>query len=159
MTVNGLPLHPLIVHLAVVAVPLAGLGAILLGLVPRWRRSLRWPVTVNAVVAAGATQLAAMSGDSLKDARRITGVAMELHETWAGRLQAGTWVLAAVVVIAAWALPQPVGDEAAPVFRRPAVVGTTLVTRTLVVLLPLVGLLELYLVYRTGDAGARLVWG
>ncbi len=154
MTVNGLPLHPLIVHLAVVAVPLAALGALLLGLAPRWRHQLRWPVIVTAIIAAGATQLAAMSGDALKDARHVTGVAMQVHEAWAGRLQAGTWVLAALVVLAAWALPIPGPSAAGPTPQLPVPIGNALV-----VLLPLLGLLELYLVYRTGDAGARLVWG
>ena len=37
MEINGLPLHPLVVHAAVVFVPLAALAAIALRCVPRWR--------------------------------------------------------------------------------------------------------------------------
>ena len=44
MEINGLPLHPLVVHAVVVLSPLAALGGLLYAAVPRWRWWLRWPL-------------------------------------------------------------------------------------------------------------------
>jgi hypothetical protein len=138
---NGVPLHPLVIHVAVVFVPLAVLAA--LGqLVPRWRHALRWPLLVTGVVAGVATQLAAMTGDQLKHDRHLGGPLIEQHEMWAGRLQAGAWVLAALAVVAVL-----------PALRRPGVAQ-----RALLGVLAVVAVLDAYLVYQTGDAGARAVW-
>ena len=98
MTINGVPLHPLVVHAAVVFVPLAVLAVLTL-LVPRWRWASRWVALVVVALAAGSVQLAAMTGDDLK--HRVGGSALiETHEMWAGRLQAATWVLAALTLVA-----------------------------------------------------------
>jgi hypothetical protein len=147
MEFNGLPLHPLIVHAAVVFVPLAALAG-LAYVVPGWRRLLRWPMLAAAAIAAGAVQLAVMSGDDLKDERHLGGALLDRHEMWAGRLQIGTWVLAGVVLVACWAIPRVRGRRG----------GVAVLGPVLVVVLPLVALAELYLVFRTGDAGAKAVW-
>jgi len=152
MTVNGLPLHPLVVHAAVVFVPLAALAAIAFA-VPKWRWAARWPALVLAGLAAVAVQLAAMTGDSLKE--KVGGSALvATHEMWAGRLQAGMWVLAAATLLAFWALPHatPVHGAADKEARG------TVVQRPLVVLLPVLAVVVLGLVVMTGDAGARAVW-
>jgi hypothetical protein len=147
MEFNGLPLHPLVVHAAVVFVPLASLAG-LAYVVPGWRALLRWPMLVAAAIAAGAVQLAVMSGHDLKDSRHLGGPLLEKHQMWAGRLQVGTWVLAGVVLVAIWAVPRVRGSRG----------GVALLGNVLVVLLPLVALAELYLVVRTGDAGSKSVW-
>ncbi|HEX7739895.1 MAG TPA: DUF2231 domain-containing protein [Marmoricola sp.] len=155
MTFNGLPLHPLIVHLVVVATPLAAIGAVLYGVRPRWRWALRWPTAVTAVVAAISAQVAVMSGHDLKDRLHMTGPLIQAHETWAGRLQVGTWVLAAVVVIACLTLPAANRLVGGRDFNGRIAALRPILT----VVLPLVGLVELYLVFRTGDAGAKVVYG
>ena len=50
MEINGLPLHPLVVHAAVIFGPIAALTALAF-LVPRWRLRLRWPMVGLALVA------------------------------------------------------------------------------------------------------------
>ena len=68
MEINGLPLHPLVVHAAVIFGPLAALAA--LGyLVPRWRDTLRWPMVGLAVIATGALVLAYFSGGDFLDSK------------------------------------------------------------------------------------------
>lgn len=62
----GLPAHPLVVHAAVVLVPLAGVGA-LLCLSPRIRRHLGIAVFVIAVLGTLATALAQGSGEALEE--------------------------------------------------------------------------------------------
>jgi hypothetical protein len=154
MHVNGLPLHPLVVHAAVVFVPLAAIAAGLYGVVVRWRWAVRWPMVVLGVLAAGSVQLAAMSGGDLKRELGIEGSLIHLHEMWAGRLQFASWVLLVAVAVAAWALPYTT-----PITGASDRVARIAVLRpVLMVLLPVLAIAELYLVYKTGDAGARAVW-
>jgi uncharacterized membrane protein len=153
MSINGLPLHPLVVHAAVVFVPLAALS-VLAFVVPTWRWAARWPALVFVALAAGAVQLAAMTGDSLQHQVGRNPL-VENHEMWAGRLQAATWVLAGLTLVAFWCLPHVTrlqgGDDKE---GRVAVLA-----RPLVVLLPLAAVAVIVLVVLTGDAGARAVWG
>lgn len=156
MTVSGIPLHPLVVHAAVVLAPLAAVVALAYAVRPGWRWVLRHVVVGSALAAAASVWLAATTGDAL--ARTEHGnLYLAAHEMWAGRLQAATWVLAAVAVVAWWAVPHgsPMpgharaerSHAAAPVLVR----GST-------VLLPLVAVAVLVLVVLTGHAGAEAVW-
>jgi hypothetical protein len=103
MSVDGLPLHPLIVHATVVALPV--LALLSLGyLRPRWRPALRWPLVAAGVVSAALMWLTSASGDSLKHDRfgAIGGVLaqrIQHHEDLAGKLAVVTYVLAAVAVL------------------------------------------------------------
>ena len=49
--ISGLPAHPLIVHAAVVLVPLLALGAIVYAVVPPLRKHFRWAVGLLAIAA------------------------------------------------------------------------------------------------------------
>jgi uncharacterized membrane protein len=149
VTINGLPLHPLVVHAAVVFTPIAGLLAIAY-LVPKWRHHLRWPLLVVTVLAAVFVWFASTTGDSLKheaDLRSAMAVnpalvaAIHHHEDLAGKLQASTWVLAALGALT-WGF-----------HHRPGRIRAMLL-----VLLPLCGIAALVLVVLTGDAGAKAVW-
>jgi len=152
MELKGIPLHPLVVHAAVVFVPLAAV-AVAAYVVPRWRALLRWPALVLSLGAAASVQLAAMTGDSLKEKVGRSPL-IETHEMWAGRLQAASWVLAGVMLVAFWALPHvhtlTRGTDRSsrmPVLERP-----------LGLALPVLAVVVLALVVLTGDAGARAVW-
>ena len=152
MTINGVPLHPLVVHAAVVLTPMAVLATILL-VVPRWRWAVRWPALVLAALAAISVQLAAMTGDDLLH-RVGSSALVQTHEMWAGRLQAATWVLAGVTLVAFWVLPHatPVRHGEDREARLPVLV------RPVTLLLPILAVAVLVLVVLTGDAGARAVW-
>lgn len=149
MTINGVPIHPLVVHAAVVFAPIAGLLAIAY-LVPKWRHHLRWPLLVVGVLAAVSVWFAAFTGGSLEsspDLRHAMATSPALaqavhhHEDLAGKLQASTWVLGGLSALMWW------------FHRRPGWARTTLLA-----LLPLVGVAALVLVVLTGDAGAKAVW-
>ncbi|WP_017935425.1 DUF2231 domain-containing protein [Nocardioides sp. Iso805N] len=103
MTVDGLPLHPLIVHATVVALPVLAVLS-LAYLRPRWRDGLRWPLAGMGVVSAVLMWFTSASGDSLKHDRfsQISGVLaqrIQHHEDLAGKLAVATYTLAAVAVI------------------------------------------------------------
>ena len=63
MELNGVPLHPLVVHAVVVLGPLAALAGLAYAFVPKWRWLLRWPLVVLAVVTAVASLVAVQAGD------------------------------------------------------------------------------------------------
>ena len=154
MEFNGLPLHPLIIHAAVVFVPLAATCAILF-VVPKWRWLLRWPTLVLSVASLVFVQVSIMSGENLKEARGLDTPQIDTHEQWAGRLRIAVIVLTILVVLAVWAFGYATrlaggADREAkvPVLEKP-----------LMALLPIAGVATLALVFLTGDAGSRAVWG
>jgi hypothetical protein len=154
MEINGVPLHPLVVHASVVFVPLAALSAVLYALVPRWRWALRHPMLALGGMAVGATQLASLSGENLKDSRKLFSPLVEKHEMWAGRLLFSMWVLAALIAIAWWVLP----SVTALVGRSDRSAGIPALVLPVTVVLPIAAVVTLIFVYFTGDAGAQAVW-
>ena len=80
--VLGLPVHPLVVHFAVVLLILGALGLIVIVLVPRWRGALGW-VTLVLIGAGGlASFVAKESGEKL--AARV-GLPQQ-HADWGDKL-------------------------------------------------------------------------
>jgi uncharacterized membrane protein len=154
ITVHGIPAHPLVVHAAVVLVPLAAVFAGAYALWPGRRWQTRSPAAVLAILAAVSVQLAAMTGDQLKAHLQEDTSLIRAHEHWAGLLQAASWVLAGLMVVAWWALPHenPLPDKD---HRH----GVRLLSWPLTVVLPVASLAVLVLVVLTGDAGAKAVWG
>lgn len=157
MQINGVPVHPLVVHAVVVFVPLGALSAILFALVPRWRWLLRWPTLVLALGAVVLTRTAVLTGTSLKNQKNFTGTLgdrIATHMTWGHRLEWSVWVFAVVAVLAVWVLPYVV-----PLVGREDRVSprASLVT-VATVLLPIAAAVVLVLAVITGDAGAKAVW-
>lgn len=70
-TVLGLPLHALIVHFAVILVPLAALALIGTCWNSRWRKRYALGIAVIAIVGAGAAFVAAESGESLSHSIKL----------------------------------------------------------------------------------------
>ena len=81
-TIAGLPVHPLVVHGAVVLLPLAALGVLALVLVRRWRGVFGWLTLAGLAAGAGAAIVAEESGEAL--AARV-GMPAE-HAEWGERL-------------------------------------------------------------------------
>lgn len=145
MEINGVPLHPLVVHAAVVFTPLAALAALAYA-VPSWRDRVRWPLVVLALVSLVSIWVAYLSGEDLRTDRfgSVTGTLAERiedHEEWAEKLRIGVTVFAVLAFVSAW-------------FHT----RTGAVRLTLTVLTVLAGLATLVLVYKTGDAGAQATW-
>lgn len=145
MELNGVPLHPLVVHSAVVFTPLACLAA-LAYCVPGWRDRLRWPLVVLAAVSVLSVWVAYFSGEDLREERfaQATGPFLERlddHETWAERLRIGASVFAVLAFATAWFHTRSDGVRTA-----------------LTALTALGALATLVLVFLTGDAGAQATW-
>ena len=157
MEFAGLPLHPLVVHAVVVLTPLAALTGLVYAAVPRWRWLLRWPLVAVTVVALGSAIVAALSGQSLLDARGLGQLESVRTHRSAGLLLRNTLSLYAVLVLlAGWRLggPSALVSGRGGRERRGGVVDTALA-----VVLALASLAVLAVAIRAGDTGARAVWG
>ena len=155
MEIGGLPLHPLVVHAAVVLIPFSALLAIALGVLPTWRWLVRWPTVVLSVACVGIAFLATRSGESLEEARNLGRLAHQ-HGERGHQLADLTIVLAVVVVVAALLLPGPSGLASG---RGAVVRRVQYADKVVPVLLVLTALVVLVQVYLTGESGARAVWG
>lgn len=170
--INGLPLHPLVVHAVVVLVPLTALIAVLF-LVPRFRRSLRWPMVVLALVSLASTFVARQSGLNLKQVLVPPQQAgsppnplldpIDRHQHLANQLWYLVIVFVIVVLIAAYVLRPD--DEMGPFPAHRGDPGergeTTLdtVIRAVVAALVVVGAVAVVVqTVRTGEQGSRAVW-
>ena len=155
MEIAGLPLHALIVHAAVVLIPLTALLAIAFAVLPRWRWLTRWPTAVASVGSVAIVFVATKSGEALEEDRQLERLVRTHSER--GELLANlTIVLAVVVLAAAFTLPGPSGlaSGKGAVARRVAYADKVL--PVLVVVAAVVVLVQVFL---TGDSGARAVWG
>ena len=155
MEIAGLPLHPLVVHAAVVLIPLTAVLAIGFAVLPSWRWLLRWPTAAASVVCVGIAFLATKSGESLEEQRSLQKL-VETHQERGELLANLTIVLAVVVVVAALLLPGPSGlaSGKGAMARR-----VSYADKVLPVVLVVVALVVLVQVVLTGDSGARAVWG
>lgn len=143
MEINGLPLHPLVVHAAVIFGPLAAVAA-LAYLVPRWRDRLRWPMLVLAVIATGSLVLAYFSGGDFLDSKPEleSSPQVQEHEELGEQLLWVSLAFGLVAIVAGWLHTR-----------------TGALRVVLDVLLAVAAVVLLVWVFRTGEAGARAVWG
>lgn len=153
MELNGVPLHPLVVHAVVVLGPLAALTGLAYAFVPRWRWLLRWPLVVLAVVTAVTTLLAVAAGEDLLAARPELAPIVEDHEEAGENLRSVALIYAVVAGLAAWAL----GGTSALASGRGA--RATRFGIPVAVLLAVAAVGLLVTLYLAGDSGARAVWG
>jgi hypothetical protein len=76
--INGLPLHILILHVTVVAVPAAALLVILAAVWPAARKRLGWATPLMALISLASVLLAIQAGEWLEE--RVTETALtEIH--------------------------------------------------------------------------------
>jgi uncharacterized membrane protein len=78
-SIFGLPAHPLVVHMAVVLVPLAALSLIAVGWNKAWRHAYYLPIMLLALVGAIGSFLANQTGGSLRKALRRAGKQVGNH--------------------------------------------------------------------------------
>lgn len=144
----GLPAHPLVVHAAVVLLPLAAVATLVCAVVPRARRAYA-PVALGlALVATVAVGLAQGSGEELEEKVDETELVEEHTEQGESVLP---WAIA--VTIAATAV------TAAPAVERPRpTLSTRTVTAVVVALSLVAGAGATWTVIEVGHSGAKATW-
>ena len=155
MELNGVPLHPLVVHAVVVLGPLAALAGVAYAAVPRWRWLLRWPLVVLAVLTAVTAFLATTSGEDLLEAKPQLEPLVEEHEERGELLRNVSFGFVPVSVLAAWAL----GGVSALASGRGGQQTRGALGVVAAALLVVAAVALLVALFLAGDSGARAVWG
>ncbi|HET6167945.1 MAG TPA: DUF2231 domain-containing protein [Marmoricola sp.] len=138
--VNGLPVHPLVVHAVVVLLPAAVLGTIAIAVRPSWRRRHGVLVLGVTAVATALIPVATSSGEALE--RRVGDPGR--HAALGDQL---IWFALPLLVLVAVLVLLDRRE------RGPAT------TRTIATLAVVAALATGVQVYRVGDSGARAAWG
>lgn len=150
----GLPAHVLLLHTVVVLAPVTGLVGILYAVRPGWRRALRWPVAVLAVLTAGLTVLTASAGEALEHALPASRLIHE-HAEQGDLLEIVALGFAAVMVV----LIGLTWQRAADALPFLATVGAQRWVMLLVqIAAVLVGAFLIYQTIVTGHTGAQATW-
>jgi drug/metabolite transporter (DMT)-like permease len=142
-TIGGIPVHALVVHAAVVLVPLTALGAILMAVRPDFSRRFGTLVVVVGFVAAGSCVVAKESGEQL--ARRVGSPQPHVDLGDVMPLVAGGLFL---LVLVFWLFDRGIpANKSRPMW---------LVLLAVVVVVASVA--AVYWTFRVGDSGAKAVW-
>ncbi|WP_446212547.1 DUF2231 domain-containing protein [Micromonospora sp. IBSANI012] len=153
--INGLPGHILVIHAAVVFVPLLALLASAYGLVPRWRPRLAWAVVILSVVTPVITWVATESGEAFEEFLKGKNYPPQLLAKIQEHSEYGETTLWLTVGLAVAALVLlALTSDRVPTPRLPSWVSW-LLTGIIVVL----AVFALIYVVLTGDTGAQSVWG
>ena len=158
--INGMPLHPLIIHVPVIGIPLALLLAALFAF-PRTRAWARWPLALTVVGSAAATFAAKESGEALKASRglqpgNLVGDLIQRHEELADQLFYIMLGYAVIAVAAVFLVPPraaAIGEGATSARPSRGPLGLILLGLLLVV-----AAVAMVWVGRVGDIASRAVW-
>lgn len=156
----GLPAHPLLVHVPVVLVPLAAIGAVAMAVRQAWMRSFGWVVTALAGVGFLGTLLAASSGEELEERREASGqtISKVLQDHGEMGEAAEVWVALFFALVLAWVVfswwRRRAGDEkVAAKVRKPKAISIALMVLALAS-----SAAATVSITATGHNGAKAVW-
>ncbi|MFT4035700.1 MAG: hypothetical protein QM679_09020 [Patulibacter sp.] len=140
--IDGLPTHPLIVHVPLVFGPLAGVAALGL-LVPSWRRRLIWPLAGLAAITALFAILAVQSGEWLiAHLAQAPGPGIGDHMRAAQRFRTIELVFAGALILDALTINRVAGRT-----QHLLIAGVVAL-----------GLVSVAAVVQTGHLGAKAAW-
>ncbi|MEU4687361.1 DUF2231 domain-containing protein [Actinoplanes sp. NPDC023714] len=151
--VNGLPVHILVLHAAVIFVPLLALGSVVYALVKPWRAKIGWAVALLAVVAPISATVSKLSGTELYNRLLSQGMSGPGKVILDDHMNYGTitmWLSIALGVVSLVLVVLTSRSGAG--LPKVADLASAVV---IVVLAVLTG----YYIFETGDSGATAVWG
>jgi hypothetical protein len=155
--IGDLPLHPLVVHAAVIGVPLAALLALLFAF-PKTREWARWPLAITVVGATAVTFVARQSGLALEAALGIkpgnpVGDLIVQHSLLANQLFYIMIGLTVIGLLNVFLVSNRASDGADGAAKQSAILRIGLP-----ILLVAAAVVALVWIVRVGDLGARAVW-
>lgn len=158
--INGLPLHPLVVHAVVVLLPLGVVGTIALAVRPAWRKAYGWLVVVATGVGVALIPVATSSGEDLEKRVGDPGDHAELGDQLLWIALPMLLLAAALVYLDRRASRRATAEGAAEGAAGQHTADTTARAATWVAVLAVVASVATGVqVYRVGDSGARAAWG
>lgn len=152
--IAGLPLHPLLVHLVVVLVPLAALAVVLHAVWPAAARRLGIVTPLAGLALVIVVPLTVNSGEALQEAVGLTPPIQ--HHADLGRLLL-PWAIALFGIgLIEWVWTSLVLERSSIRTRK----SLRILVRSIVAVAALaVAAVSVTLVVMIGEAGARAVWG
>jgi hypothetical protein len=140
----GLPVHPLVVHSAVVLVPLVAIAGLVMSYLPSFSRRYGKPIVIIALIAQLSLFAAKSSGEAFEE--RL-GKEVERHANF-GEVAPWTMLPLLILLYLRWRMD-----------REGANIGSVALRRTVSVLLVFAAFFALVYIYLTGHSGAESVWG
>jgi hypothetical protein len=140
----GLPLHPLLVHGAVVLVPLVAIGALVMSYLPSFSRRHGKIILGLAIIAQISVFLAKISGEAFED---ILNKSVEKHAEL-GEIAPFITIPMVVLIYLRWRM-----DRSGSTF------GSVLIRRLTSVALVVASLTSIVFIFLVGHSGAESVWG
>ncbi len=154
-TIGGIPAHPLLIHAAVIFIPLLIIGAVVFAIWPRVRGRIGWAVAALAIIGPISALFARLSGLNLRQHLINKGFSGSIITKINQHMSYGTktlwWTIALgvvtlVIVGYLWRAAPAGGTESIAVRVASFVVTVAL------------GVVTGYYVFKTGDTGAHIVW-
>jgi hypothetical protein len=157
---DGLPAHPLFVHVPVVLIPVTIVTTIVFVAKTEWLERYGIALSLVSIVAMSSIFLSMQSGSALRAALNLQGPAATLisEHVQAAHILAYVYVLFTATLIVTFAARRisagmPTGLA---LVDRPLASGSVFAALRVVLVLLAVG--AGYVVFRTGDLGAKAVW-
>lgn len=144
--INGIPVHPLVVHAIVVLLPLATVGTLAIVFRPAWRLRYGPLVVAAAAIATVLIPVATASGEALEERVGRPGEHAELGDQliW---FAIPLLLTSAALVWLEWRR------------HRSSEPASNTILRVVAGLAVVAALASTVQVYRVGDSGARAAWG
>ena len=160
----GIPAHPLLIHAAVVFIPLQVAAAIAYAAVPFTRRYIWWVVLALAVIAPGAAWFAKLSGTALKARLIRNGVVsneflpkIDQHNSFGDMTAYFSTALGVLMLLMVLVVTKRPAEGERSTSLLPAG-GNMVVSVLMMVGIIVIGGFTGYYVFRTGDSGAHMIW-
>ncbi len=158
---DGLPAHPLIIHVPVVLIPLSIAGALACLARPQWFGRYGILLCLISIVAMSSIFLAMRAGSALQGVLHLTGQPAHLisEHSHAADILAVIFVAFTAILILTFSAERitgPLGPTGLVIADR--ILGTRGAQVTLRILLVVLALVSAYMVFRVGDLGAKAVW-
>ena len=157
---GGLPAHPLFVHVPVVLIPSTVVAALVLAVRRDWLARYGIALALVSILAMSSIFLTMQAGAALRAALHLQGQAAKLisEHAQAAHILAIVYVLFTAVLIVTFAAQRISGGMPTGLAMLDKLLSSKAAVATLRVLLVLLSIGAGYMVFRTGDLGAKAVW-
>ena len=157
---DGLPAHPLLIHVPVVLIPLSVFGALAMVARPAWLDRYGVPLCLCAIVAMSSAFLAMQAGAALLHALNLQGQAAHLisQHSHAAHILAIAFTAFTAVLILTFASHRISGGWPTGLKIADSILGSPTIYLALRVVLVVLALVCAFYVFRVGDLGAKAVW-
>jgi hypothetical protein len=157
---GGLPAHPLFVHVPVILIPATIVAAIVFVVKPQWLLRYGIALALVSIAAMSSIFLTMQAGAALRGELHLQGHAATLisEHSQAAHILAIVYVVFTATLILTFAAQRISGGNPTGLGIVDGLLSSMSILVGLRVVLVLVSLGAGYMVFRTGDLGAKAVW-